>query len=389
MNDTTNEYKKTTMMLKILAVILLVSGIFSNQAALIAIACGYYVASTNPWRYRIMIHVGLILHACQFLRAIFCMMTDASCLSYIDLLISPAIFGVLVLYYPSPYPASSNLLGWIVPTGLIVAVIDTFPTLFKLMSKNSIIGTVEGLYINSDAFSIVQEENFLGFTPTGDIIEAAQQAGVQRGKTLLDIGCGIGGPACMLAAEFGLNVTGVDLLAWNVERASAYAASRGLKNSCRFVQSNALSLPFKDNTFDYVFGMDAWCHIPNRDQLLKECYRVLKEDGTILFHDWLMDQGDSEGFRFVYAFPPLETIDTYTQKLREAGFDIDCAYSRREAFKTHVSGLRATLHTNKRRMIDTCGRELYDNWDVISLYTLKMIEKKKLDSGCFIAQKKQ
>ena len=112
------------------------------------------------------------------------------------------------------------------------------------------------------------------------------------------------------------------------------------------------------------------------------------EEGTILFHDWLMNKGDSEGFRFIYAFPPLETFDSYSDKLSRAGFEIVSAQLRTEAFHAHVFNLRNNVSTQKRRLIDTCGRELYDNWNVVSLYTLRMIEEEKLTSGLFIARKK-
>jgi ubiquinone/menaquinone biosynthesis C-methylase UbiE len=180
----------------------------------------------------------------------------------------------------------------------------------------------------------------------------------------------------------------VDLLTWNIERSRALAAARRLDGVCRFQQANALSLPFAENTFDYVFGSDAWCHVPEREKLLRECYRVLKPGGTIFYHDWIRYRGDSECFRFIYAFPPLETMDSYGEKLRQAGFEIVTAEMRNEAFREHVAGLCDTLRSRKRRMIDTCGRELYDNWDIVSRYTLKMIVEEKLGSGLFVARKK-
>jgi cyclopropane fatty-acyl-phospholipid synthase-like methyltransferase len=115
---------------------------------------------------------------------------------------------------------------------------------------------------------------------------------------------------------------------------------------------------------------------------------VLKHGGTNFFHDWIRHRGDSECFRFIYAFPPLETMDSYSEKLRQAGFETVTAEMRNEAFREHVAGLRTTLRSSKRLMIDTCGRELYDNWDIVSRYTLKMIEEEKLGFGLFIARKK-
>lgn len=382
------DYTKTSSVLKVLSLIMLASGFYSNSAALAAVGCGYWLAAANPFRYRIAINIGIILHVFQFCQAIYCLMSTGTIESHVDLFASPVVLAVLLKYYPSPYPVSSNILNFLIPTQFNVSVVDAFPIILKKLSGDGIIGKVEGLYIDSEAFSIVQEEGFLGFTPAGNIIETAKKAQVESGKTLLDVGCGIGGPACLLAAEFGLNVTGVDLLDWNVDWATSLAAQRGLSAKCRFIQSNALSMPFDDGSFDYVFGMDAWCHVPGRDNLLKECRRVLKDDGTLLFHDWIMDKGDSEGFRFIYAFPPLETMESYKDKLRQAGFEVLCAEKRSEAFKAHVSGLRDSVRNNKRRLIDVCGRELYDNWDLVVQYTYRMLDEQRLGSGLFIARKK-
>ncbi|MEW6079620.1 MAG: methyltransferase domain-containing protein [Thermodesulfobacteriota bacterium] len=388
MASTGNEYQATGTLLKTLSILMLATGFYSHSSPLIAIGCGYWLAAANPWRYRIMINVGIILHLLGFVRALYCLVSADLSVSHIDLLVSPLVLTVLIKYYPTQYDVLSNVLAYILPTGWMVSGIEAYPALFKKLSDNGIIGSVEGLYINSDAYNILQEEGFLGFTPADEILETARKAGVQSGKTLLDVGCGLGGPACLLAAEFGLNVTGVDLLEWNVTAASTLAASRGVSDKCRFRQANALSLPFEDGNFDYVFAMDAWCHIPDRDKLLGECHRILKQEGTILFHDWIMNKGDSEGFRFIYAFPPLETVDSYSEKLRRAGFEVVCAQLRTEAFRMHTARVRNNLISRKRRMIDTCGRELYDNWDAALLYAIRMIKEERLTSGVFIARKK-
>ena len=388
MELTDNRYSRTRSILKILSVIMLAYGFFSHSPSLIAIGCGYVFAAANPFRYRIVINIGLILHSLQLLQAAYVFFTADSFHLYGESILAIVALAVLLKYYPSPYPIFTNLINFLMPTPMNVAIADTFPGLIKKLAGNGLIGKVDGLYINSDAFNIVQEEGFLGFTPSENIIDTAKRADVKPGRKLLDVGCGIGGPACLLASEFDLDVTGVDLLDWNAAFGNALAAQRGISDQCRFRQGNALALPFDDESFDYVFGMDAWCHVPGREKMIDECRRVLKKDGTILFHDWIMDKGDSEGFRFVYAFPPLETLESYSKKLEDAGFEIICGEKRNDDFRNHVAGLKESIRANKRRLIDACGRELYDNWDFIVDYTYKVIDDGRLGSGRFIARKK-
>ncbi|MEW6079584.1 MAG: methyltransferase domain-containing protein [Thermodesulfobacteriota bacterium] len=388
MNAIETKYRATRILMWFLTGILLLAGYYYRSAALVAFACGYWIVSRSPWRYRAIINVGIVFHLVQTGLTIAGLFADVASVSWLDIFLHPITVAFLIIYYPSPYPVSSNVLGFLCPADWMVSWMDAHPGAFIKLSGRGIIGTVEGLYANSDAFNVLQEEGFLGFSPARYIIDTARKAEVRNGETLLDIGCGTGGPACTLAAEFGLTVTGVDLLPWNVERSRALAAARRLDGVCRFQQADALSLPFDDNTFDYVFGSDAWCHVPEREKLLREAHRVLKPGGTIFFHDWIQYRGDSECFRFIYAFPHLETMDSYREKLGQAGFEIITAEMRNDAFREHVTDLRATLRSRKRLMIDTCGRELYDNWDIVSRYTLKMIEEEKLGSGLFIAEKK-
>ena len=71
-------------------------------------------------------------------------------------------------------------------------------------------------------------------------------------RQVLDIGCGIGGPAFEMATTHGAMVTGIDLEGPLIERAARSAAERGIEDRCRFQQVTAGRLPFDDQTFDIV-----------------------------------------------------------------------------------------------------------------------------------------
>ena len=67
------------------------------------------------------------------------------------------------------------------------------------------------------------------------------------GSRVLDVGCGIGGSARILARDYGLNVLGISISPAQVERATQLTPS-GL--SCRFQVMDALDLQLPDQTFD-------------------------------------------------------------------------------------------------------------------------------------------
>jgi len=75
------------------------------------------------------------------------------------------------------------------------------------------------------------------------------------------------------------------------------------------VCGTAFELPFRDNTFDHIYGQDpdAFSH-PKRTIIFKECHRVLKPGGRLyLHHHWI------PGFHW----PPeeLKTLETYNLSL--------------------------------------------------------------------------
>ncbi len=70
---------------------------------------------------------------------------------------------------------------------------------------------------------------------------------------MLDVGCGIGGPARYLAATFGCRVTGIDLSPEFIGAATYLTARCGLLDRITIQVGDALHLPFEDAAFDTVF----------------------------------------------------------------------------------------------------------------------------------------
>lgn len=103
-----------------------------------------------------------------------------------------------------------------------------------------------------------------------------------RGK-LLDIGCGGGREGIALASN-GYDVFGIDLVLPMLVNARRTAAK--MKQRLKYSAMNALSLGFKNNTFDGVLMLgQVLAFIPlreNRITALKEAFRVLKPGGKIL-----------------------------------------------------------------------------------------------------------
>ena len=159
--------------------------------------------------------------------------------------------------------------------------------------------------------------------------ELAALAGITKGDRVLDICSALGGPARQLAAEFGCRVTGIDATPGMVEEATRRTAAAGLEGRVTYRHGNALDLPFRESSFDTVWGQDAWCYVTDKARLIREAARVTRPGGTIAFTDWiqLRDVPDKklDPLLSFMLFPYMETPEGYQQLLEESGWRVTAA----------------------------------------------------------------
>ncbi len=107
-------------------------------------------------------------------------------------------------------------------------------------------------------------------------------------KTILDIGCGTGGPSIVLASEMSVaRVIAIDVEAQLLERAAEYAGKAGVGQKIEFKLVDPGLLPFEDDRFDVVFSKDALIHIADKAAIYREALRVLRPGGAFVASDWL------------------------------------------------------------------------------------------------------
>jgi len=122
--------------------------------------------------------------------------------------------------------------------------------------------------------------------------ELAGAAGLDAFTRVLDLGCGIGGPARYLAATFGCKVTGVDLSPGFIDAATYLTARCGLSDRVMFQVGEALHLPFDDASFDAVFLQHVAMNIADHTALYKEMRRILAPGGRFATYDLVLRHGD-------------------------------------------------------------------------------------------------
>ncbi|MFT5217629.1 MAG: ubiquinone/menaquinone biosynthesis C-methylase UbiE, partial [Glaciecola sp.] len=125
-----------------------------------------------------------------------------------------------------------------------------------------------------------------------------------EGATVLDVGCGLGGPCRMLADEYNCQATGIDLSNEYIRTAKELSKLVRLDSKTSFVQGDATSLPFEDNTFDVVWTQHVQMNIPGKENLYSEISRVLKPGGHFLYYDILKKEDGEINYPMPWATTP-------------------------------------------------------------------------------------
>ena len=112
---------------------------------------------------------------------------------------------------------------------------------------------------------------------------------VNKGETVLDVGCGAGVDTLVAAIMVGTKgrATGMDLVPEMLKRARKNLKRTTLKN-VTFQEGSMEQLPFPEGTFDVVISNGAFNLIPEKTKALREVFRVLKSSGRFLFADQIL-----------------------------------------------------------------------------------------------------
>lgn len=159
----------------------------------------------------------------------------------------------------------------------------------------------------------------------------ADEGGFRPGMNVLDVGCGVGGPALNIAEHSGAHVTGVNIVEKQIAIARERAVERGLADRTTFLVGDAMNLAFPDASFDAVYVFEAGCHMPDKGRFYRECARVLQPGGVFLGTEWLKKPGLSpeqeqaiiEPICRLFCLPHLISLPELEGFLRAAGLQVE------------------------------------------------------------------
>ncbi|KAG5490117.1 hypothetical protein JKF63_00236 [Porcisia hertigi] len=213
---------------------------------------------------------------------------------------------------------------------------------------------------NGETFyeSIARHEYFL-----------AARGGFMEGDNIVDLGCGVGGPARNMVRLTRCKVTGVNNNDYQIMRARRHDARAGMTDNINYAKADFCKMSFADNTFDGAYAIEATCHAKDKLKCYSEVYRVIKPGTCFVLYEWCMtdkyDPGNEYHCNIKHrielgdGLPEMESCKQVIEYMKKAGFEVEEAIDVIEQFEsssiksipwyqplvsnyTSVQGLRST-----------------------------------------------
>lgn len=150
-------------------------------------------------------------------------------------------------------------------------------------------GSLEGIdemdLAVDEAGEITDQNHIGGLTFTRDI---AQRTGVTAETRVLDVGCGLGGSARVLAHLHGCRVDGVDLSPLRCADAERLNRRVGLDSLVTVICGDIFTVDLPLPGYDVVIGQSTFVHFPDPARLLARCAELLRPGGRLAFEDSLL-----------------------------------------------------------------------------------------------------
>jgi SAM-dependent methyltransferase len=195
------------------------------------------------------------------------------------------------------------------------------------------------------------------FMTASEIRAVAAQAGISAEVTVMDLCCGVGGPARFLTRELGCAYLGVDASA----SAVAIARKRASDLPCRFATAQIPPLPA--GSFDVVLLLETMLAFEDKDALVREIAAALPSGGRLAL---TLEEGPPLTSAERAAMPDadtvwLTTLDAMAASLERAGLVVTWQEDRSRAHRAMAQALADALAADAQAIAAQIGRGALDD----------------------------
>jgi SAM-dependent methyltransferase len=164
-----------------------------------------------------------------------------------------------------------------------------------------------------------QEFAHISFVTLQQLRRMQTELRLSQGQTLVDVGCGMSGPALWMAKETGARLIGVDFSEVAVRLAASRATDLGLSGQARFVLGTFTATGLENESAHAVMSEDALQYAPDKRVAMVEVARILRPGGRFVFTAFELESERAESLPVLGEDP----VADYQTLLQEAGFVVD------------------------------------------------------------------
>jgi sterol 24-C-methyltransferase len=160
----------------------------------------------------------------------------------------------------------------------------------------------------------------------------AEKLGLQKGHRVVDIGCGVGGPAMEIARNANVSVVGVNISEYQLQRATRYTAEADLQSQVTFHRADFMQTRLKSESFDAAYSIEGTSYAPTLQGVYSEIFRILKPGGTFAAYELILtdiyDNNNPEHRSIRHSLEEgmgitnLSTMSEAIEAIKAAGFQL-------------------------------------------------------------------
>ena len=156
---------------------------------------------------------------------------------------------------------------------------------------------------------------------------------LREGMTVVDVGCGIGGPMRRVVREAGVNVIGVNSNQIQLDTARSSNTEAGLDHMVEYLACNFMDMgAIEDDRCDRGYAIESTCHAPDKEGAFAEIYRVLRPGALFWGQEMCMTDKfdpDDDRHRAIkqdlmhgIALKDIATMGEVDRALEAVGFEV-------------------------------------------------------------------